>query len=195
MAHSPEGGVDWHQSHIMGKNKERRPLTKKPQGWIWVLALALAFNPAQARSQTGAASKEPVQAHPEGDEAISKLKSPYCPGLMLEVCPSTPAKLLRDSIHALAWEGADADSIVGWMLAGHGEQYRAVPLTTGSGLWAWAMPPFVLLAGLGLVAVVLKRFRAAGSGIQQRPRDLSEEDEKALAAAMDELRASEEVPF
>jgi hypothetical protein len=46
-----------------------------------------------------------------------------------------------------------------------------------------------------LVAVVLKRFRAAGAGIQELPRDLSEEDEKALAAAMDELRASEEVPF
>lgn len=157
--------------------------------------MALTASPALTWAQTGATPQEPIQPHPEGDAAISRLKSPYCPGMMLEVCPSTPAKFLRDSIQAMAWEGADADSIVAWMLAGHGEEYRAVPLTRGSGLWAWVMPPLILLAGLGLVAMALKRFRAAGSEGQGPPRDLSEDDEKALAAAMDELRASEEVPF
>jgi cytochrome c-type biogenesis protein CcmH/NrfF len=138
---------------------------------------------------------EPIQPHPEGEAAIHQLRSPYCPGLMLEVCPSTQAKLLRDSLQMLAWEGAPADSIVGWMLANHGEEYRAVPQARGSGLWAWVMPPLALVAGVILVSLVLRHLKARGEEQPATIEELSEEDESELEAALEELKASEEVPF
>jgi cytochrome c-type biogenesis protein CcmH/NrfF len=147
------------------------------------------------RAQETPRMDEPVQAHPNGDAAIQQLKSPYCPGLMLEVCPSTPAKFLRDSLQTMAWEGASTDSIVKWMLANHGEEYRGVPLTRGSGLWAWVMPPLAIIGGLVLLTLALRRFRGTRTVPKPPATDLSKDDESVLSRAMEELRASEEVPF
>lgn len=139
---------------------------------------------------------EPVQPHPEGEAAIDRLRSPYCPGLMLEVCPSPQAKLLRDSIQALAWQGASTDSLVDWMLANHGEEYRAVPQARGSGLFAWLMPPLALVAGLVVVVVALQHLKGRrDTSPPDEEEALSEEDEEALEEALDELKKSEEVPF
>ena len=138
---------------------------------------------------------EPVQPHPEGDAAISRLKSPFCPGMMLEVCPSPQAKFLRDSIQAMAWSGASADSLVEWMLANHGDQYRAVPRVAGTGLWAWIMPPLALLGGFIIVAMALQHFRARREAQEETQAPLSSEDESVLEEALKELKDSEEVPF
>jgi cytochrome c-type biogenesis protein CcmH/NrfF len=158
-------------------------------------AFAFSVSAGTLGAQQGSGLDDPVQAHPHGDAAVDQLKSPYCPGLMLEVCPSTPAKFLRDSLQMMAWNGASTDSIVAWMLANHGEEYRAVPLASGSGLWAWVMPPLALVAGLVLLTGVLRRVRAREVISQPKAATLSQEDEEALSKAMEELRTSEEVPF
>lgn len=139
--------------------------------------------------------EEPVQPHPEGIRAINRVRSPYCPGMMLEVCPTPQARMLRDTMELMAWSGMPADSVVAWMLARYGEQYRAVPLTRGSGLWAWLMPPLALLAGIVALAMALKHLRAREEHRPPLARDLTEEDESILTQALEELKASEEVPF
>jgi cytochrome c-type biogenesis protein CcmH/NrfF len=65
---------------------------------------------------------------------------------MLEVCPSPQAELLRDSIRDLAAAGKSKNEIVAWTLARHGEEWRAIPRRSGTGLWAWIVPPLALLA-------------------------------------------------
>ncbi len=163
---------------------------------LGVIALVFLFVPAVSlHPQDRPRLDEPVQPHPEGDAAIDRLKSPFCPGLMLEVCPSPQAKLLRDTLQIMAGEGASADSLVTWMLGTFGEEYRAVPQTRGSGLFAWVMPPFVLLGGLLLVVVALRHFRGRRGPEVASDKTLSEEDESVLAAALEELKAAEEVPF
>jgi cytochrome c-type biogenesis protein CcmH/NrfF len=114
---------------------------------------------------------------------------------MLEVCPTTQAKLLRDSIQVMAHGGVSADSLVSWMLAAYGEQYRAVPRTRGSGLFAWVMPPLALLVGLLSVMLALRHFRARRDAEPTRIIVLTEEEESVLAKAMEELEAAEEIPF
>jgi cytochrome c-type biogenesis protein CcmH/NrfF len=114
---------------------------------------------------------------------------------MLEICPTPRAKLLRDSLQMMAWGGASADSIVGWMLASYGEQYRGVPRTSGGGLFAWLIPPLALFGGLIGVAVALRHFRRGREESPVAAPSLSTEDESVLAAALEELKASEEVPF
>jgi len=114
---------------------------------------------------------------------------------MLEVCPSPSAKLLRDTLQVMAQGGAPADSLVSWMLANYGEEYRAVPQKRGSGLWAWIMPPLALLGGLLSVIVALRHFRARPEADPPEMKPLSEEDESILASALEELKEAEEVPF
>jgi len=147
------------------------------------------------RAQESPRLDEPVQTHPEGDAAIDRLKSPFCPGMMLEVCPSPQAKLLRDSLQVMAHGGATSDSLVSWMLGAYGEEYRAVPQARGSGLWAWLMPPLALLTGLLMVVVALRHFKTRETREVAGAHPLSEEDESVLAAALQELKAAEEVPF
>jgi cytochrome c-type biogenesis protein CcmH len=162
---------------------------------LGILALFLLVPMVTTGAQQAPRLDEPVQPHPEGDAAIARLKSPFCPGMMLEVCPSPQAKLLRDSIQALAWNGAPADSLVEWMLANHGEEYRAVPLVAGTGLWAWIMPPLALLGGLIVVAMALHHFRTRKEGQEEKAVQISSEDESVLEEALKELKDSEEVPF
>jgi len=164
----------------------------------WHMVLLAFFLPllaGPAMGQEVPKLDEPVQPHPEGDAAIDRLRSPFCPGMMLETCPSPQAKFLRDSIQEMAWEGASADSLVNWMLANHGEEYRAVPQARGSGLWAWLMPPLALLGGVIVVTLVLQHFRGRGEEDDEPSEALSSEDEEALQEALEELKKSEEVTF
>lgn len=137
----------------------------------------------QERPSTG-----PVVPHPEAQEAIGRLKSPFCPGLMLEVCPSPQSAAVRDTLQLMAEEGADADSLVAWFLASYGEEWRGVPETRGRGLLAWVVPPAMLLAGAVLVVVALRRLRGdedeAATG---QPGSLTPEDERRISEALQEL--------
>lgn len=148
--------------------------------WVALWLAAFAQNPQHGPEPTNAVAQS----------AIAELRSPYCPGLMLEVCPSPQAELLRDSIRDLAAGGKTKDEIVGWMLARHGEEWRAVPRRSGVGLWAWIVPPLALLAaGVWLGRRGWRMRRAAPASVP--PRELSSEERARLEAELRELERVE----
>ena len=100
---------------------------------------AAQVQPLAAQDQDDAL-RGPLERHPAADEAIARLKSPYCPGLMLEVCTSYTGALLRDSMQTMAREGWTTEELVDWVLANHGEEYLAYPPVSGTGLVAWLVP-------------------------------------------------------
>jgi len=146
-----------------------------------LLAAAAGIGAAvPVRAQDRTPATEAVAA-----QAIGEIRSPYCPGLMLEVCPSPQADLLRDSIRTMAAEGQTEREIVERVIAAHGEQYRALPKRSGAGAWAWVMPPLVLLAGLALVAWRIARLRRMRAGIvEPEAAPLSPEEQARLDAAL-----------
>ena len=167
-----------------------------PGSVLLCAALAAGCGPGPPSDQAELSSRDAESVaealHPEADEAISRLRSPFCPGLMLEVCPTREAEALRDSIQMSAEAGLTADSLVEWMIAGHGEEYRAFPKRSGTGLLAWVAPPAALFLGLVVVVVALRRLRGretavAGSG------GLTEEEQARLDDALAELEAMEEM--
>ena len=167
------------------------------RGFILLFAaLAVGCGPDLPSEQADLASRDaqsvPEENHPQANEAISKLRSPFCPGLMLEICPSLEAEALRDSIQMGAQAGLSADSLVEWMIAAHGEEYRAFPKRSGAGLLAWVAPPFALLMGLGLVVIALRRLRGRES-VPAGAEGLTEEEKERLDEAMAELEAMEEM--
>jgi cytochrome c-type biogenesis protein CcmH/NrfF len=136
----------------------------------------------------GAQEVDEAQAKAQAERAIARIKSPYCPGLMLEVCPSPQAADLRDSIQAKAARGIPGDSIVELVLADVGEEYRAFPRTRGKELLAWLVPPLGILFGLLIVALVLRRM------IPKRPdapAEISLKDEARVREALEELERAE----
>lgn len=163
-----------------------------------VILSALALLPAAAAAQRPPSTGEAMSVHPEARTAIDRIKSPYCPGMMLEVCTSEGGAMLRDSIQRMAGRGLSADSIVEVIIGQYGEQWRALPQRAGSGLWAWLLPPLVLVGGLGAVGVVLARRK---QGVRDTSRSeatlaaLQPEDEDRLRSALRELEEEEEPVF
>ena len=168
------------------------------------LLLAAALSAASLLAPSGLVGQAPYEVppegkgpqfqHPEAEEAIARLKSPYCPGFMLEVCTSAQGAALRDSIRVMAEQGADADSIVAWVLANHGEQWLAMPEARGKGLVAWVVPGLAILLGIGVVVVALRAMRR-GRPEPERDRKISPEEEERLRQAMRELEAEEQAPL
>jgi cytochrome c-type biogenesis protein CcmH/NrfF len=164
------------------------------RGGAALLLMALLPLAGAAQSQWEVPRGEPGQyQRPEAaQEAIDALKSPYCPGLMLEVCPSPGGAALRDSLITLAEEGMTGDELIEWVIGNHGEQWRALPKAEGRSLLAWLMPPFVGILGLLLVVVALRRMRQGATVIAPIEGDLSDEEEARLREAMRELDREEE---
>jgi cytochrome c-type biogenesis protein CcmH/NrfF len=179
-------------------------MVRTPILLLLILTPALpAATPAVAQIPAGVEGL--YEPHPEARKAISRLLSPYCPGFMLEVCPSAEAQALRDSIHGRALAGADADELVGWMLAIYGNEYLAVPPSRGFGLLAWLFPPLALLLGALGVVMALRRFRPSeadettgapdgepGTGAPATGDVLPPEVESRLREAIRELELSED---
>ena len=159
----------------------------------------LALPPAlagQAQNELPVRGEGPVERHPEAVEAIGQLKSPYCPGMMLEVCSSLQGAALRDSIQMLAEEGWTSEELVEWMLANHGEEYLALPERSGVSLvMAWLIPPLGVLVGLGLVVVAFRRLWTSADPTPKVGGEISSEDEERLRQAIRELDAEEEATF
>jgi len=148
---------------------------------------------AQSQSELPPGTKGPLEWHPEAIKAIDVLKSPYCPGFMLEVCPSPDAAALRDTIQTMAEEGLTSDSIVEQLIARYGEEWRALPKTRGEALLAWVVPPLALIMGVMGVVVVLKRMRRPRGG--PAPAEVSDEERERLDVALRELEAEEDTLF
>ncbi|MDH5588643.1 MAG: cytochrome c-type biogenesis protein CcmH [Gemmatimonadota bacterium] len=160
---------------------------------ILFLSLFL-YAPLMASGQRPPASGESIQVHPEAREAIDQLKSPYCPGMMLDVCPSPGGAMLRDSIQSMAAAGIGADSIVSLILAEYGPEWRAEPTPEGTGLWAWLVAPAGLALGLALVWVILGRRRGRRGPAPSFPQP-TPEDTARIEAALKILDEEEEPAF
>jgi cytochrome c-type biogenesis protein CcmH/NrfF len=174
-------------------------MTRRSRAPLAALALlatsALALAAASAGGQTPPPTGETLMVHPEAKAAIDRLKSPFCPGEMLAVCPSSGGAMLRDSIQRMAEAGLSADSIVSVVLREYGDEWRAEPLRSGTGLWAWALPPAAFVLGFGVVAVVLARRRRAPAAIAPEAPPTDPEAEARLRAAMKEVDEAEEPVF
>jgi len=131
----------------------------------------------------------PVPLHPEAERAIHRLRSPWCPGFMLEVCPSPQAAAFRDTLRMMAQQGIESDSLVEWALARHGEEWRAMPRAEGTGLLAWIIPPVILILGAAVVVVVLRRLRRDSEGYRpgEDLPEISEDEERRIEEALRDL--------
>lgn len=132
----------------------------------------------------------PVSAQGSGDRAQDvaraaeeQLRSPVTPSHTLDMCPSPEAGALRDTVLAMAAGGMPANRIVETVIARRGEQMRIVPRQKGVGLWAWILPPAVLVIGVGIVIHRLNALRRGRAGSAPEPAGAMSEIERAQVEA------------
>jgi cytochrome c-type biogenesis protein CcmH/NrfF len=166
---------------------------------IVALSLGVAQSAqAQARVVPG---KSTTVGTPETEsvarEAMTRLRSPVTPSHTLDMCPNVGVEALRDTIRMAAAEGQSVDQIVEGVIGRYGDFMRIVPERRGVGLWAWVMPPVVLLLGAGLLMARLRRMRGEPLARSEPVDDddgLSDEDRQRIEAALAELEVSQEEP-
>lgn len=132
----------------------------------------------------------PVSAQGSGDRAQDvaraaeeQLRSPVTPSHTLDMCPSPEAGALRDSVLAMAAGGMTSGQIVEAVIARRGEQMRILPEQRGVGLWAWILPPAILIIGAGVVAARLVALRRGRAGAAGEPSAAMNEVERAQVEA------------
>jgi cytochrome c-type biogenesis protein CcmH/NrfF len=176
----------------MNSPRESRKVRLRGLRGLGVLAMLAMLVVAAA---SVAAQVPAEEAQQTADAAIARLRSPYCPGLMLEVCPSSQAEMLRDSIRTAAAQGQSAEQIVDDVLARHGEEWRAVPKRSGVGLLAWLILPMSLVVGGLVLWGRIKVMRSQGPALAAvADAPVSAEERARLDEALREFeRAEEEV--
>jgi cytochrome c-type biogenesis protein CcmH/NrfF len=91
----------------------------------------------------------------------SQVWSPYCPGRLLIDCTTSQARELRDEIQRRAERGDESGEIIAWVRDEFGDEAIARPSATGVGLAIWLVPVAIFLAGIVVVARVIRRGRDA----------------------------------
>lgn len=103
------------------------------------------------------ASGEPPVAE-RAHRIESQVWSPYCPGRLLVDCTTEQAHELRATIESRLASGESPEEVLAWIRSNYGEEALARP-GGGAGLAIWLVPAAALLAGLGAVALVVRRWR------------------------------------
>jgi cytochrome c-type biogenesis protein CcmH len=107
-------------------------------------------------------------ATPTAEAVEGRVMSTWCPGLTLAECPSAQATALRSEIAAKVAGGWTNARIDAWLVANYGEGILGRP----RGVTAFLVPAIAILAGGGVVAVLL-RTRKSGrdDGPGSQPAD------------------------
>ncbi len=157
---------------------------------LFLAAAALwAAAPVSAQGGGGSPARDVARA------AEEQLRSPVTPSHTLDMCPSPEATALRDTVVTWAAAGMTSDQIVERVIASRGEQLRIVPQHRGVGLWAWVLPPAVLLVGAGFVVFRLVALRRGRAGEPAAPTAAMSDAERAqVEAALRQFERGEVAP-
>lgn len=82
----------------------------------------------------------------------TEVMSPFCPGKLLEDCPSGQASELKNEMLSQLKSGKSNEDVKAWFVSRYGSEMLAAPEAKGIGLFAWLMPvAFVVLGSLILM--------------------------------------------
>ncbi len=106
-------------------------------------------------------------AHPEAraaspgakttfSEVAGELMSPVCPGKLLHDCPSSEGAQLRELVRRKIFAGETKEQIVRYFVEVYGREVLPKPPAEGFYLTAWLLPFGGVLAGFGVVFVLVR---------------------------------------
>ena len=110
----------------------------------------------------------PVATAAQTELIARELRCPTCEGLSVADSPSRPAAEMRAQIEALLAEGRTASEVKRHFVERYGEWILLAPTSPA----AWLIPPLVVLAAGGALAVWLMQPRPMpGPPVEDQPRD------------------------
>jgi cytochrome c-type biogenesis protein CcmH/NrfF len=137
----------------------RPAIRLRPRSSTWwlvggLLAAAVALGAVALRGPA------PAQSRADQVHAIAVgLRCPVCRDLSVADSPAPLAKQMRDTIAERLAQGRTPDQIRADFVASYGESILLTPPSRGIGLVPWIAPAVLLLAGLGVALLAVRRWR------------------------------------
>jgi cytochrome c-type biogenesis protein CcmH/NrfF len=142
---------------------------------IWIgITLGLILGLTAVRAQDATDPRvESVLGSPNGspiageelaeatEELTRRMRCPVCQGLSVAASSSPSALAMSAKAEALLAQGYDGEQVLNYFESSYGEFIRLEPRAEGYNLLVWILPALVLVVGLALVWLRLRR----GSGV------------------------------
>ena len=90
-------------------------------------------------------------------DVFNTVMSPFCPGRLLNDCPSASAGELKNKIRSELRSGKSKAQVLEEVYGTFGSELRAAPENKGFGTLAWWTPVAFVLAGAIVIGLWLKR--------------------------------------
>lgn len=132
--------------------------------WLFIF-IVLAFFPHSAAQAASPGAKTTFS------EVSGALMSPVCPGKLLHDCPSSEGAQLRELVRRKIFAGESKEQIVKYFVEVYGKDVLPKPPAEGFYLTAWLLPFGGLLAGFGVVFVLVRAWT-------RRPEDDGQSEEQ-----------------
>lgn len=104
-----------------------------------------------------AQANAPKQGDREYQEVLGSILSPYCPGRLLQDCPSAAATELKAEIRTELESGKSPEEVKNDLYARFGDELRSTPGMNDFGLIAWFGPVLFFILGVLVFVVFLKK--------------------------------------
>ncbi len=131
----------------------------------WV-ALALVLSLILVPLSSSAAQNDSPITDDEVNALAEELYCPVCENVPLDVCPTKACAQWRDLIREKMELGWDEKQIKAFFAEQYGDQVLAVPPRKGFNWLIYVLPPLVVLAGVVIVARVLRKPKSAALSAQ-----------------------------
>ncbi|AZD28406.1 cytochrome c-type biogenesis protein [Pseudomonas chlororaphis] len=118
-------------------------------------------------------------------ELTKELRCPKCQNQDIADSNAPIAADLRKEIFRMLGEGKDNQQIIDFMVDRYGDFVRYKPALTGKTALLWFGPAGLLLGGVGIIAVIVRRRRVERS---DSPSTLSAEERQRLDQLLDKDR-------
>lgn len=123
-----------------------------------VLGALVTWAPAWAQQAARSVNEQTVH------EVASQLRCVVCQNLSVGDSPSEMASQMRQLVRERLARGDTPEQVVQYFVDKYGEWILLKPTARGFNLLVWGFPVAAVLAGLGVVAVLLRRWTRARPG-------------------------------
>jgi cytochrome c-type biogenesis protein CcmH len=127
------------------------------------LVVLAAVSPAYAQDGGTPPSREVTDD--EVNAIAKKLYCPVCENVPLDVCETQACADWRSEIRMMLEQGQSEEQILTYFKNRYGQRVLAVPDAEGINLIVWVVPPLAAIAGVAILAAVLRRM-APGAASQ-----------------------------
>ena len=140
-------------------------------GFFACLCAGLFILMVAVSSSVGESASDPEAVY---TELVNSIMSPVCPGKILQACPSAEGAQLRQLVRRKAFEGETKEQIIRYFVEVYGPEVMPTPPAEGFFLTAWGLPFAAILAGIGVVMVLVRAWTAHPMRITPPPSSAGE---------------------